>query len=479
MKIFNEYKKLDQTKKAMIWYTFSNVLIKSVALLSTPIFTRLMTTSEFGKFTIFQSWLSILIIVTSLNMFQGGYTKGLIAFEDDSDGFTSASMGLVITVTFFWIIIYFCAYNFWNKFFELTPLLMIFMGLNLLFMPVLEFWSARLRFEYRYKEVVFISIVISVSSVLLGIILVMLNNNYRVEARALADLLARVVICGLILISIFKKGKIFYNKTYWKYNLSFNIPLLPHFLAFYILNQSDRLMISKMIGNTQAAYYSVAYTISMMMNLIMSALNSALTPFIYKSINNGKNADIRKGTTFVFILMAMLCIVTMAFAPEIITIFAGKNYADAVYVVPPIAASVYFIFVYSMFSTVEYYYQKTVRIAVATSVSAVVNVVLNYYLINIYGYYAAGYTTLISYMILTVMHYIFYKAIVTDKLGKNVELYNMKVIVICSIFVLVTMLFMIYIYKEQVIRYSVILAIVVVCLFNFRKIRLLFSDFKK
>lgn len=479
MKIFNEYKKLDQTKKAMIWYTFSNVLIKSIALLSTPIFTRLMTTNEFGKFTIFQSWLSILIIITSLNMFQGGYTKGLIVFEDDNNGFTSASLGLVITVTFFWMIIYFCAYDFWNEFFELSPVLMIFMVLNLLFMPVLEFWSARLRFEYKYKEVVFISIVISISSVLLGIILVMLNKNYRVEARALADLLARLIICGLILISIFRKGKIFYNKTYWRYNLSFNIPLLPHFLAFYVLNQSDRLMISKMIGNTQAAYYSVAYTISMMMNLIMSALNNALMPFIYKSINNGKNEDIRKGTAFIFILMAMLCIVTMAFAPEIITIFAGKNYADAVYVVPPIAASVYFIFVYSMFSTIEYYYQKTVRIAVATSVSAIINIVLNYYLINIYGYYAAGYTTLISYMILTVIHYLFYKVIIIDKFGKDVELYNIRVIVVCSIFVLVTMLFMIYIYKELLIRYSVILIIVLVCLFNSRKIKLLFSDLKR
>lgn len=479
MKIFNEYKKLDQTKKAMIWYTFSNVLIKSVALLSTPVFTRLMTTSEFGKFTIFQSWLSILVIITSLNMFQGGYTKGLIAFEDDNDGFTSASLGLVITVTFFWIIIYFCDYDFWDKIFELSPLLMFFMGLNLLLMPVLEFWSARLRFEYKYKEVVFISIVISISSVLLGIVLVMISRNYRVEARALADLSARIIICGLILISIFRKGKIFYNKTYWRYNLSFNIPLLPHFLAFYVLNQSDRLMISKMIGNTQAAYYSVAYTISMMMNLIMSALNSALTPFIYKSINDGRKEDIRKGTTFVFVLMAMLCIVTMAFAPEIITIFAGRNYADAVYVVPPIAASVYFIFVYSMFSTIEYYYQKTVRIAVATSFSAIVNIVLNYYLINIYGYYAAGYTTLISYMILTVMHYIFYKSIITDKLGKNIELYDIKVIVICSIFVLAIMLFMIYIYKELLIRYLVILVIVVVCSFNFRKIKLLFSDLKK
>ena len=69
----------------------------------------------------------------------------------------------------------------------------------------------------------------------------------------------------------------------------FNLPLIPHYLSNYILNQSDRLMIGKMVGNTQAAYYSVAYTISTMMILIMNAINNSLTPYIYQSLENNNN----------------------------------------------------------------------------------------------------------------------------------------------------------------------------------------------
>lgn len=146
----------------------------------------------------------------------------------------------------------------------------------------------------------------------------------------------------------------------------------------------------------------------------------------------------------------------MAFAPEIITIFAGKNYAQAIYVVPPISASVYFIFVYSMFSTIEYFYQKTVRIAIATTISALSNVILNLYFIRAFGYYAAGYTTLFSYILLAFMHFIFYKLVIKDKMGRNVELYSLKIINICSVVVLIVMLLMAVTYKVLIIRYTII-----------------------
>ena len=87
---------------------------------------------------------------------------------------------------------------------------------------------------------------------------------------------------------------------------------------------------------------------------------------------------------------------TMAFAPEVILIFAGKKYMDAIYVIPPIACSVYFIFVYSLYSTIEYYYQKTKSIALATTISAILNLLLNTVCIEKFGYYAAGYTTLFA-----------------------------------------------------------------------------------
>ena len=95
------------------------------------------------------------------------------------------------------------------------------------------------------------------------------------------------------------------------------------------------------------------------MVLITNAINSSLTPYIYKSIASDEKGKIKKATRPLVILVAGLCVVTMAFAPEVIRVFAGKKYMDAIYVIPPVAASVFFIFLYSLFSTIEYYYQKT------------------------------------------------------------------------------------------------------------------------
>lgn len=53
-------------------------------------------------------------------------------------------------------------------------------------------------------------------------------------------------------------------------------------------------MIGRMVGNSQAAYYSVAYTISTVMVLITNAINSSLTPYIYKSIASDEKGKIKK-----------------------------------------------------------------------------------------------------------------------------------------------------------------------------------------
>ena len=59
--------------KASLWYTVCSIVNKGMALLSTPIFTRVMSEEQYGQFSIFQSWVSILIIFTSLNIFMSGY----------------------------------------------------------------------------------------------------------------------------------------------------------------------------------------------------------------------------------------------------------------------------------------------------------------------------------------------------------------------------------------------------------------------
>ena len=456
-KIIEKYKQLSLPVKASLWYMVCNVINKGIALLTTPIFTRIMTEEQYGTFSVFQSWFSILIIFTSLNIFLGGYQKGLILYKNDIRRFTSSQLGLTTIITVFAFVLYILNIPFWTKVFDLQPVLMYAMFIELLLMPALELWSAQQRFDYKYKKFVALTLVMSVLSILVAVVMVV-TANHKVEARVFSDVGIKAIFSGVIFVFVFITGKCFYIKEYWKYSIAFNLPLIPHYLSNYILNQSDRVMIGRMVGNSQAAHYSVAYTISTVMLLITNAINSSLTPYIYKAIVSDEKRKIKKATCPLVILVAGLCVMTMAFAPEVIQVFAGRKYMDAIYVIPPVAASVFFIFLYSLFSTIEYYYQKTGFIAIATCVCAILNLILNYFGIKMYGYYAAGYTTLICYVGLALLHYIFYKKVLKE-VGYEENMYDVKLIVFSSVIVISIMIIMVLTYGQVWIRYGLLTAI--------------------
>ena len=52
-KILEKYKGLEIPAKATIWFTISNILQKGILFLAVPIYTRLMTTSEYGIYSVF------------------------------------------------------------------------------------------------------------------------------------------------------------------------------------------------------------------------------------------------------------------------------------------------------------------------------------------------------------------------------------------------------------------------------------------
>lgn len=473
-KILKKYENLSLPVKASLWYTVCSVINKGMALLSTPVFTRVMSEEQYGQFAIFQSWASIFIIFTSLNIFLSGYQKGLLIFKNDVNGFVSSQLGLIVTITAAFGVIYLVDPYFWSNIFELSPTLMIAMFAELFLMPATELWSAKQRFDYKYKKYVILTIAMTAFSLVGGIIAVS-STSYKTEARVYTDMIAKSLAGLSLLVLIFCRGKKFYDKKYWTYALGFNIPLIPHYLSNYVLNQSDRLMIGRMIGTAQAAYYSVAYTISSMMMLVMTAINNSLTPYIYKTIAAKKANNIKMVANGLVVLIACLCVCVMAFAPEVIYIFAGQKYMDAIYVIPPIALSVLFIFEYSLFSTIEYYYEKTKWISAATCICALLNLFLNFIFIRKYGYYAAGYTTLVCYIFLAYVHYSFYKRLLKEQ--KEDEIYDTKLILTVSIVALMLMLLLVLVYNNIYVRYAIVLMIMAVAIKNKNKIVSVFFAF--
>ena len=64
-KIITKYRQMQLPAKAAIWFLICSFLQKGISVITTPIFTRLLTTAEYGQYNVFNSWFSIVNIFVS------------------------------------------------------------------------------------------------------------------------------------------------------------------------------------------------------------------------------------------------------------------------------------------------------------------------------------------------------------------------------------------------------------------------------
>lgn len=460
-KLKKYYQNLHEPVKASLWFLICGFLQKGISMLTTPIFTRIMTDAEYGRFSVYNSWLSILQIVVSLNLAAGVYTRGLVKNEEDQDRFSSSMLGLSTTCILIWSVVYFLFRNTINQWLELNTVLMVAMLLEIWSHAAYQFWSNRERVNYKYKKLVVLTLIYVILRPLLGVLCVLqVDTQHQVEARVLTTVLVNLILFTVLYIAISRKGKQFYNKEYWLYALKFNIPLLPHYLSQMVLNQSDRLMINSICGPTETAYYSVAYTLAMVLLILNNSVSGTMNPWIYKAIKNNETHKIGKVSYGVLGLIALLNMIVVLMAPELLSILAPDSYMAAVWVVPPVTVSVYFTFLYNLFATFEYYYEKTYYVTIATVAGAVLNIVLNAVFIPKFGFVAAGYTTLVCYILYAMAHYFFMKKVTKEQMNGAV-IYDARIIIgIGAALVMGAAVIMLF-YTKPLIRYGLLAAVLI------------------
>ena len=82
-KIRNKYNKLPLPVKASLWFLICSFFQKGISVITTPIFTRLLSVEEYGKYGVFTSWENIINVFVSLNLCYGVYAQGLVKFDND------------------------------------------------------------------------------------------------------------------------------------------------------------------------------------------------------------------------------------------------------------------------------------------------------------------------------------------------------------------------------------------------------------
>ena len=438
----NRYHRLPLQVKASVWFLACSVLQKGIYTLTTPLFTRLLTPGEYGEFAVFNSWRDIVSIVVTFNIFAGGYMQGLVKFDKERMVYSSSMQGLTLALVMAWSVVYVLFCDFWNRLFSLTTFQMSAMLVIVWTSAVFQFWAVEQRVRYRYRTLVALTLAMSVLTPAVEVAFIFWLPLGKVDARIAGFAVISLAGYAFLFVSQVRRGKQLYSRFFWRYALAFNLPLVFHYLSQVVLGSSDRIMIDRMVGAREAGIYSLAYSLSLVMTLFNSALGQSLSPWIYAKIKEGRLTDMSRVIYISSVLIAAVNLLLIGFAPEIVAVFAPPSYYEAIYVIPPVAMSAYFMFAYDLFAKVAFYREKTRLISAASMVGAVLNVILNLVFIPLFGYQTAGYTTLTCYVAYAVFHYLLMRSLCRRYYGGIVPCSLRTMLLITGTFILAGFLFL-------------------------------------
>ncbi|GAB6398274.1 oligosaccharide flippase family protein [Faecalimonas mobilis] len=464
----NKYWNLSEEVKATIWYTICSVLIKAISLITVPLFTRILSEAEYGFVSVYNGWKEIFIIFGTLNLYYAAYNNALVKYKEDVDGYTSTMIVLIDIISTFYALFYFLNKDFWDSFLGTNSVVMSTIFLTLFTFPAYNFWMAKQRFNFKYKKVVAVTLCASLASPVLSVVLIIFMDN-NANAKIIGAEIPTIIIGLLFTVFFVKSGKKLFSKEYWRYGLGFTLPLIPHYLSGTVLNQSDRIMISRLVSDNKAGIYSVAYSAAFTISIITSAINNSLIPWMYKRLEAKDFFEIRRQTMRLLMLLAVILLLFILVVPEIIFILAPESYRDATGILPVLVMSVFFQFLYGFFGTVEFYYEKPIYAMLASVVASASNVLLNWIFIPRIGYFAAGYTTLVCFVIMSICHYLFMKRVLKCN-NIQASVFDFKKIVVISLGFILLGCFESVLYSNLFARYVLVIIILVVLYLNRSKI---------
>jgi O-antigen/teichoic acid export membrane protein len=190
--------------------------------------------------------------------------------------------------------------------------------------------------------------------------------------------------------------------------LSFGLPLVLNFVAYWILQFSDRYLLGLFTSLAETARYAVAYSLGSALSVVIMGPFALAWPATVFAIAKRKDAAQMFKLVFrwfsLFLLFSAYCLSLVGI--WLLNQFFPVAYHSAAFVIPIVAVSISFYGVYYVFKSGLDVRRKTWLISVYTTIAALINVALNFFLIPHYGAMGAAVSTLFAYIVLATIAYI-------------------------------------------------------------------------
>jgi|GEM_PF-6579200 len=243
----------------------------------------------------------------------------------------------------------------------------------------------------------------SLATALMFIMIIILDLGW--DSRIYSFLYTDVLL-SMALLFVFRRyfssfiiDKEFIGKTIA--TLKYGVPLIPHNLAMWVLFAADIFFINYYIGSEGSAIYYIANMMGLIIGLFQDAITTAWNPHVFAKIkNNDINQSylIRYGALYFFILMILGAVVAFS-APVFLSYMYDGSYDEAVVLIPFMISAYVFNGIYKFFAAIIFYSKRTMLLWYASVTAAMLNIILNFMVIEEYGVLGVAISTCISFFV--------------------------------------------------------------------------------
>lgn len=389
--------------KASVYYVMANIMGQGIVLISSAIFTRMMSKNDFGLVSTYSTWVLVLNTFICLNLFIT-VRNAYIDFADDYDNYNSSVLTLCILSGIVMTLVVIGATRIFKREFGLQEVLLACVQSVALNIVNYKLAIQSMKNEYRQRAVLMIAP--NWAHVLLSVVLMLVFPLNMYLAKISGNAIGVLVFGIICTVGLYKQAVPRIVPKYWKYALKISVPSIANTLSDLILIQCDRLMLTAMVGAEETAEYSVVYNVGSIIVAIYQAINGAWTPWFYKRVAEREYKATKKYQGYYMMLFTVFTCGMLTISPELIKIISPNSYWGGIRYVGPIVVASYLIFLYAFLTSYLMCQKATGKIARNTIIAAVLNVVLNYTLIPQYKSVGAVMATVISYLVLFILHFL-------------------------------------------------------------------------
>ncbi|MFW3346084.1 oligosaccharide flippase family protein [Aliarcobacter butzleri] len=389
--------------KSSIIYLGSSILSKSIPFLLLPILTKYLSPAEYGTLSIFLIFISVYGAFVGMAL-HTNIAKNYYKVERSELAKIIGNILLILIATLtIYFVLTFGIYSQFDTVFSIPTELLLIVPFIAFMQMINSLNTTILRNEQRaYMFAIF---EISLTAVVMFVtILSLVIFGFGWYSQIVGLFLGGVLFSIIGFIYMFKRGYIalIFDKDKIKSILNISVPLIPHLLGGLVITASDRLFIEQMVGLEAVGLYTVGYSFGMIVMLFTDAFIKAWSPWFYKNLTNpsdGKKIKIVKYTYVFIICLFILAGLISAVAEFILPYFVDEKFYKANEFIFWVALGYAVRGVYQMFFPYLVHISRTSFLATSTVLAGLVNLVLNYIFINMYGAIGAAYATVVAFTV--------------------------------------------------------------------------------